>query len=192
MSETQPTKTRFTAKVITFSAIALALATVIATFIKFKGPFWFNGGSITLFSMLIICMIGYWYGPAVGLTAAFAYSILQFITGPYVMHPAQVILDYPLAFTSLGLSGFFYQKKNGLLTGYIVGCLARLFFHCVSGAIFYTEYFGSAIDKLTALGAGIVYNMSYIIPEMILTILLISLPPVKSAIARVKTMAIQQ
>ena len=115
MSETQPTTTRFTAKVITFSAIALALATVIATFVKFKGPFWFNGGSITLFSMLIICMIGYWYGPAIGLTAAFAYSILQFITGPYVMHPAQVILDYPLAFTSLGLSGFFYKKKNGLL-----------------------------------------------------------------------------
>ncbi len=97
-------KTRFTPKVITFSAIALALATVIATFVKFKGPFWFNGGSITLFSMLLVCMIGYWYGPVVGLTAAFAYSILQFITGPYVMHPAQVILDYPLAFTALGLS----------------------------------------------------------------------------------------
>lgn len=182
-------KKLFTPKVLTFSAIALALATVIATFVKFKGPFWFNGGSITLFSMLLICIIGYWYGPVVGLIAAFAYSILQFITGPYVMHPAQVILDFPLAFTALGLSGFFYKKKNGLLIGYIVGVLARLVFHCISGAIFYTEYLGSAVDKMAALGAGIIYNMSYIIPEMVLTIILISLPPVKKAIANVTEMA---
>ena len=183
-------KNKFSAKVIAFSALAIALATVIATFVKFKGPFWFNGGSITLFSMLMICMIGYWYGPVIGLISAFAYSILQFITGPYVLHPVQVILDYPLAFTALGLSGFFYKKKNGLLIGFIVGASVRLLFHCISGAIFYTEYLGSAMDKLSALLTGVVYNMSYIVPEMILTIILISLPQVKNAINRVRSMAL--
>ena len=100
-------------KQLVFSAAAIALATVISVVIKL--PSLPNGGSVTLFSMLVITLIGYWYGPATGLLAAFAYGILQFITGPYVVHPVQVLLDYPLAFGALGLSGFFSKKKNGLL-----------------------------------------------------------------------------
>jgi len=115
-------------KALVFSAVSVALATVIATVLKLPSlPF---GGSVTLFSMLLICLVGYWYGPAVGLTAAVAYGILQFITGPYVVHPLQVLLDYPLAFGALGLSGFFHRKKHGLLLGYIAGVAGRFF--CVA------------------------------------------------------------
>ena len=96
---------KITTKQIVFSAMAIALATVISVAIKL--PSLPNGGSTTLFSMLIVCLIGYWYGPKVSLIAAIAYGILQFIVGPYVVHPLQVILDYPLAFGALGLSGFF-------------------------------------------------------------------------------------
>ena len=108
-------KHSITAKQIVFSGVALALATVISTVIKL--PSLPNGGSITLFSMLIVCLIGYWYGPKVGIVASIAYGILQFIVGPYVVHPAQVLLDYPLAFGALGLSGFFYKSKHGLHKG---------------------------------------------------------------------------
>ena len=85
--------------------MAIALATVICVAIKL--PSLPNGGSVTLFSMLIICLIGYWYGPKVGIIAAITFGILQFIVGPYVVHPLQVILDFPLAFGALGLSAFF-------------------------------------------------------------------------------------
>ena len=54
---------KITTKQIVFSAAAIALATVIATspYTKFKWPWlWFNGGSITLFSLLFITLIGYW------------------------------------------------------------------------------------------------------------------------------------
>ena len=88
-----------TTKKLVFSAAAIALATVISVVIKL--PSLPNGGSVTLFSMLCICLVGYWYGLKTGLTAAVAYGILQFITGPYVVHPAQVLLDYPLAFAAL-------------------------------------------------------------------------------------------
>ena len=128
-------------KQLVFSAMAIALATVISVVIKL--PSLPNGGSTTLFSMLIVCLIGYWYGPVTGLIGAFAYGILQFITGPYVVHPAQVLLDYPLAFAALGLSGFFHNKKNGLITGFLVGAAGRFFFHMVSGLIFYTTYVDS-------------------------------------------------
>lgn len=182
-----PTKKGISTKQIVFSAMAIALATVICIVVKL--PSLPNGGSVTLFSMLIVSLVGYWYGPGVGITAAVAYGILQFITGPYVVHPAQVILDYPLAFGALGLSGFFKDKKNGLQVGYIVGVFGRFFWAMVSGLIFYTEYVDSLQGNAAAIWASTAYNLSYILPEAVLTILLISIPTVKKAMGAIKTMA---
>ena len=181
---------KITTKQIVFSAMAIALATVISVAIKL--PSLPNGGSITLFSMLIICLIGYWYGPKVSLITAIAYGILQFIVGPYVVHPLQIALDYPLAFGALGLSGFFCTSKNGLIKGFLAGSMGRLLMHCISGVIFYTTYVGDLIGNVTAIWAGILYNMSYIIPEVILTLLLLALPPVRKAFAELKKMALSE
>ena len=189
-NRTTEQKKKITTRQIVFSAMAIALATVIAVVIKL--PSLPNGGSVTLFSMLIVTLVGYWYGPVVGITAAVAYGILQFITGPYVVHPAQVILDYPLAFGALGLSGFFKDKKNGLLTGYIVGVIGRFFWAMVSGLIFYTEYVDSLQGKMAAIWASTAYNLSYLLPEAVLTIILISLPAVKKAMGSIKAMATGQ
>ncbi|MDL2301653.1 energy-coupled thiamine transporter ThiT [Lachnospiraceae bacterium OttesenSCG-928-D06] len=174
-------------KKLVFSAAAIALATVIATVIKL--PSLPAGGSATLFSMLVISLVGYWYGPVSGISAAFAYGVLQFITGPYVLNPIQVLLDYPLAFGALGLSGFFHNKKQGLLIGFSVGVLGRFIFHTISGLIFYTTYIGDASADILAIWASLLYNLSYLLPEAILTILLIALPPVRKMLARLKTMA---
>lgn len=178
---------KITTKQIVFSAMAIALATVISVVIKL--PSLPNGGSVTLFSMLVICLIGYWYGPKISIIAALAYGILQFITGPYVVHPLQVLLDYPLAFGALGLSGFFCNSKHGLIKGFLAGSMGRLLMHCISGVIFYTTYVGDLIGNITAIWAGILYNMSYIIPEVILTLVLLALPPVRKAFAELKTLA---
>lgn len=183
-------KQKITVRQIVFSGIAIALAIVIASYLKIKGPFWFNGGSITLFSMLLVVLIGWWYGPVTGIIGALAYSLLQFITGPYVLSPLQVILDYPLAFGALGLSGFFSKAKNGLVKGYIAAVLGRLFFHCVSGIIFYTEYVGTFAGNAKAVWGSILYNMSYIIPEAVVTLIIISLPPMKKGLNMIKQMAL--
>lgn len=174
-------------KQLVFSAAAIALATVISAVIKL--PSLPNGGSTTLFSMLVMCLIGYWYGPAAGLISGFAYGILQFITGPYIVHPAQVLLDYPLAFCALGLSGFFHNRKNGLVIGYLAGTFGRFLFHEISGFIFYTSYVDSLKGNLAALWASTAYNLSYILPEVLLTLLLLSLPAVRSLLARLKILA---
>lgn len=180
-------KNKFSTKQLVFCAMALALATVISTVIKL--PSLPNGGSITLFSMLIVCLTGYWYGPVIGLITGVAYGILQFIIGPYFVHPMQVLFDYPLAFGALGLSGFFCNKKHGLLFGYIAGVTGRFVFHMISGLIFYTEYVGDTHGNLLAILASTQYNLSYILPEMIATIILIALPPVANALEKVKKMA---
>lgn len=175
-------------KELVFSAMSIALAIVIATVIKL--PSLPAGGSATLFSMLIICLIGYWYGPLTGLWCAFAYGILQFITGPYVLHPLQVLLDYPLAFGALGLSGFFHNSKYGLIKGYIAGVTGRYLFHSISGAIFYTTYVGDLGGNFSALLAGLAYNLTYILPEAVCTIILLVLPPVDKAMKRLKQLAL--
>ncbi len=183
-------KNKLTTRKLVFCAMALALATVISTVIKL--PSLPAGGSITLFSMLVICLVGYWYGPVIGLITALAYGVLQFITGPYVVHPVQVLLDYPLAFGALGLSGFFWQKKNGLIIGYVAGVLGRLLMHEISGYLFYTEYVsGDPGANLSAIWASTVYNMSYILPEMILTLILLCLPQIRDMLKRLKALANQ-
>ena len=63
-------KAVLTTKQLVYSAVAIALA-VVCSMIKFANlPM---GGSITLFSMLFIALIGYWDGPYVGIMTAVAY-----------------------------------------------------------------------------------------------------------------------
>jgi len=181
---------KFTTKQLVFAAMAIALATVVATVIKL--PSLPNGGSVTLFSMLLVTLVGYWYGPVVGITAAVGYGILQFITGPYVVHPLQVIIDYPMAFGALGFSGFFANKKNGLLKGYLAGVVGRFFFASVSGLIFYTVYVDAFSENIVAIWASLVYNMTYILPEAVITVILISFPAVKRALVHIKELATQR
>ncbi len=174
-------------KQLTFSALAIALAIVVSTIIKL--PSLPNGGSITLFSMLIISMVGYCYGPAVGFIAAVAYGVLQFIIEPYFVHPMQVLLDYPLAFGALGISGFFSKKKNGLIYGYILGILGRLFFHEVSGLIFYTTYAGNLQDNIAAISVVLLYNASYVLTEGVMTLILLAFPAVRNMLEKVKRLS---
>ena len=149
----QRTTGMFTAKKLVFSAMAIALATVIATVIKL--PSLPNGGSVTLFSMLVVTLVGYWYGPAVGITASVTYGILQFITEPYAIHPIQVLLDYPVAFGALGFSGFFSKSKHGLVKGYIAAVVGRFFFSSVSVKTLTTQPFFRSVFIATSMLAAL-------------------------------------
>ena len=175
---------KMSAKQLAFCAVALALAMVTSMIKIFRFPF---GGSVTLFSMLFICLIGYFYGPGTGILTAVAYGVLQFILGPYIYTPIQVVVDYPLAFGALGLAGLFWKSKNGLLKGYIIGVVGRWVFSVISGWVFFGEY---AWDGWAALPYSLCYNGAYIYAEAIITIILISIPPVKKAINYVKNMAL--
>ena len=99
---------RYSTKQLVFSAVAMALATVTSIIKLFEMPL---GGSVTLFSMLFIVLIGYWYGPKAGLMTGFAYGLLQFVMEPVFYSIPQMIVDYPLAFGALGLSGFFFWQE---------------------------------------------------------------------------------
>lgn len=172
-------------KQLVFCAIAMALALVTSYLEVYSFPF---GGSVTLFSMLFVCLIGYLYGPKTGIIVAVAYGLLQFTIKPYIYHPIQILFDYPLAFGALGLSGFFCKSKNGLVKGYLLGITGRWIFSTLSGYIFFGAY---AWEGWNPLPYAMVYNGAYIYAEGIVTIAILSLPVVKKAFDQVKKMSLQ-
>lgn len=167
---------------LVFSAAAMALAMVTSEIKLVDMPM---GGSVTLCSMLFICLIGYLFGLRTGLTAAAAYGFLQLIMNPYIISIAQMLTDYIFAFGALGLSGIFSNKKHGLVKGYLLGVLGRFFFTFLSGMIFFGSY--AADYNMTAPVYSFVYNGSYLGLEALISVVLILLPPVHKGILKVKS-----
>lgn len=175
-------------KQIVFCAAAMALS-FLTSYIKLVSmPY---GGSITLFSMLFICLIGYWYGPGVGVMTGLAYGILQFLQEPFVLSLFQVCCDYVLAFAGLGLAGLFHKSKHGLVKGYILGILVRGAFHSLGGYLYWMDYMPENFPQALTAVYPLVYNYSYILAEGVLTVIILSLPPVAKAFALVKKSALE-
>ena len=168
---------------LVFSAMGIALAMVTSYIKVWEMPM---GGSVTLLSMLFICLIGYWFGAKYGIITGAAYGLLQFVVDPYVLSIPQVLFDYPFAFGALGLSGFFSNRKFGLQIGYIVGVLGRFVFSTLSGVIFFAAY---APEGMNPWVYSTLYQGSYLGTEGIVTLIIISLPPVTRALNLVKRQA---
>lgn len=171
-------------KQLVFCAAAMALAMVTSNIKLYDPPF---GGSITLFSMLFICLIGYWFGLRTGLMAACAYGILQLVTNPYIISIPQMLTDYLFAFGALGLSGVFAGKKHGLVKGYLLGVFGRFIFTFLSGMIFFGIY--AADYGMSAPVYSFVYNGSYIGGEALLTVAVLAVPALQKGLAHIKTLA---
>lgn len=174
------------AKPLVFCGAALALAFIASYLQIIKMPL---GGSVTLCSMLIICLIGYWYGVRVGLVAGFAYGILQFLQEPIVLTFFQVCCDYLLGFAALGLAGAFRNKKNGLVKGYLLAVLVRGAFHTLGGYLYWMEYIPEDFPQKLVFMYPFIYNYSFILAEAVLTLIVINLPPMAKALAQLKQYA---
>ncbi len=167
-------KVKLTTKVLVLIAVTVALSTVLGSLTLYKMP---QGGSITPGSMVPILLLSFIYGPEVGFLTGLIYGFINLITGPYILHPMQVLLDYPLPFMLLGLSGYF---KNTYL-GCSVGVLGRFISHVLSGVIFFADYAGNQNPWIYS----IVYNGSYLLPELFLTLIIFALLP----LGRLKSIA---
>ncbi len=156
-------------RALTETAVLVAIAFVLS-FFKFE-LWWPNGGSVTPVSMLFILVIGIRRGPVWGIGGALAYSLLQILQG-FSPPPTEtalnfvlvVLLDYVIAFTVLGLSGFFSKKKNGILYAAPVCLFLRFLCHFASGIIVWSSWVRD--DVLFSLS----YNGSYMGVELLLTL----------------------
>lgn len=185
LSKSEKTKNKLilTTKQLAFCAMALALGTVLSNIKVFRFP---TGGSVTLLSMLVIALPGYFFGLFPGILTGVAYGTLQLIIDPYVLYPTQLVVDYILAFGALGLSGLFVKQKYSLLKGYIAAIIGRYVFAVISGWIFFGSY---AWDGWSALPYSLAYNAIYIFAEAAITVIILLIPAVTKAMSQVKKMA---
>jgi thiamine transporter len=154
--------TKIIAEVVSFVALATALS-----YIKvYSLP---EGGSVTAGSMVPILWLALRRGPRVGLFAAIVYGLVQLAIEPFIVHPAQLLLDYPLAFGALGLAGLF---QNHPFIGVNVGIWSRFIAHFISGIIFFANY---APEGMHPAVYSAIYNGSYILPELGISIYIIYL-----------------
>ena len=149
-------------KIIAEIAMFVALATVLSNIKIFQLP---QGGSVTAASMVPILWLALRRGPKVGLFAAIVYGLVQVAFDPYIVHPAQLLLGYPIAFGALGVAGFF-QKRPYI--GVTLGIIGRFVAHFFSGIIFFAEFAEGDPVIYSAI-----YNGGYLLVELAISIYII-------------------
>ena len=176
------TKTMAVCALLTAMAIALSYITL------FRMP---QGGSITLFSMVPIVLAGYFYGTRRGLMVGAAVGLLNLLFGPYVIHPVQMLLDYPIAFGALAIGAPLRDKcgKLSLTVTYLVGVLGRYICAVLSGVIFFGAY---APENFSALTWSLWYNLTYLAVEGVITVVLLNVPQIRSMFERIRDQAIAE
>ncbi len=152
-------------KCIALAGVLVAMSFGLSYIKIFKLP---QGGSITLVSLLPIMIFSYAYGTKKGVLVCFCYGLLQAIQDPWIVHPAQFLLDYPVAFACIGLSGAFnsipkLQKapQLAILLGGILASALRYISHLLSGVFAFATYAGDVNPWIYSMG----YN-SFVFVDM--------------------------
>lgn len=169
-------KVLFMVEVALFSAIATVLD-------LFSFSAWGQGGSISL-QMLPIFIMCFRWGWKGGYSTGLVFGLLQMLTG-YIVNPIQGILDYPVAFTLVGLSAitakYVHQslRKNSKLKSFLyitmgcfIGSCARLIVHILSAMIFFSAF---APENQSVWLYSVVYNASYVMPSCAVNVVVLLL-----------------
>ncbi len=156
--------------------VMTALATALSFVKLWKMPL---GGSVTLFSMLPISLIGIKNGWKYGLGTGIAYSLIQLFQSviqgdvfPYLQgvwaFVICILFDYIIPFTVLGLSGVFKKIKPfrdfGIYLGVAVTFIARFLCHFVTGVTIWGQW-----DEASAYTFSLAYNGQYMGVELLLS-----------------------
>ncbi|MDO4867221.1 MAG: energy-coupled thiamine transporter ThiT, partial [Clostridia bacterium] len=188
---------KWNSRQISMGAMCIAIAFVLSCIRLFRMP---QGGSITPAAMLPLILFMVACGPLKGFVVGCAYGLLQLITDPYVIHPIQLLVDYPLAYGAmiLGCLAMPRQKEGskllkltddkGTTTGYVesmptrmsirlpiavlLAGIGRYIMAVLSGAIFFSEYAG----EQNAWVYSLVYNISYLGPDTLVCMLIACIP----------------
>ena len=157
-------------------AILVALAFVLSFVKLWQLP---NGGSLTP-AMFPILLYAQRWGVGRGVTAGFVFGLLQLLfDGAYAWGWQSMVLDYLLAFPPLGLAGAFRGKAWGIFPGTVIGCLGRYLVHHISGVTIYRIIEPTAVPGLGTYDNphlySLVYNGSYMLPNMLLAIAIAAL-----------------
>jgi thiamine transporter len=163
VSKTGVFPTRLLAEIIVLVAVGGALSLISHFF--FSLP---QGGSINI-GMVPILWLALRRGPKIGIFAGTVFGIVDLAIEPFVVHPIQLILDYPLAFAALGLAGFFRKVP---VIGVIVAVTGRFLCHFTSGVVYFADY---APEGMSPIVYSAIYNGVYIVPSILVCAVVVGL-----------------
>ena len=166
-------RSKWNAGMIAKAAMCIALSYLLSLIKVFRMPM---GGTVTLVSMLPLILFAVAYGPLEGIVVGCTYGLLNLLIDPYVIHPLQLLADYPMAYAAVVLACVAnvlpVKKIFKLPIAVLLGYLGRYLMAVLSGCVFFAEYAGDQ----NALIYSLVYNISYIGPEMIACAALMFIP----------------
>ena len=167
-------------RVLVEGALMIAMATVLSYIKILNMP---QGGAITL-EMIPLVVMGIRHGVKPGCFTGFVHGLLQMILGfSNVLYcqtlAAQIgciLLDYLLAFTVLGLAGFFgnmfgKNKLVGYTVGSIIAGLLRFLCSFLSGWLLWGDY---APEGMNVAWYSLTYNGAYMIPDIIIVAVVVA------------------
>ena len=159
-------KTKTRTRIIAEGAVAVALSVILKDILPpiLRLP---QGGSVSAAGMVPLFWFSLRYGLRTGLEIGLVYGLVHMALGGYMINPVQAILDYPLAYAMLGLSGLFRKHP---IAGVGAGILGRFICHFISGVAFFAIY---APEGMNLALYSAIYNGSYLAIEFIISSLII-------------------
>jgi len=146
-------------KSVSYGAICLAMSFALSYIKLWAMP---QGGSITLVSLLPLMLYSQMFGLRKGVFIGLIYGIMQAIQDPWILHPMQFLLDYPIAFACIGICSLFTQSgikdKKGIAlfaAGSVLAVSLRYMSHVISGIFAFSMW---AQEGYTAVAWGFLYN----------------------------------
>lgn len=166
-------KTRWDSRKIAMAAMCIAIGFVLNCIRLYRMP---QGGSITPASMLPMVLFMVACGPLQGFVVGCAYGLLQLLTDPYVIHPIQMLLDYPLAWGAMAIccmANLLPEKSRiRLPLAVLLAGVGRYIMAVLSGAIFFAEYAGEQNAWIYSL----IYNITYLGPDTLVCMIVACIP----------------
>ena len=170
----------FDALSMSFAAMCVAMSFALSYVRFFRMPM---GGSITFASMLPVMLYSYMFGCRKGVIAGLVLGVLQAVQDSWLLHPAQFMLDYTVAFAAIGLTGcirglklFAGNMRLQFTLGALIGGVLRFVSHFFSGAFAFGS-FGAGYAEDYGIAAlsnpylySLIYQCMYVIPEVIIVI----------------------
>lgn len=157
--------TKIFAEIIVLVALAAVLGFISHNLSILRLP---QGGSINL-GMVPIFWLALRRGWKIGFFAGAVFGIVDMTFEPFIVHPVQFILDYPLAFAVLGFSGFF---RGYPVVGVAIGGFGRFICHFISGIVYFSDYAPVGMSPVVYSAS---YNGVYLIPSILICAIIIGI-----------------
>ena len=170
----QMRRIHFTTSMLINVALMLALTIVLHQLRIFHMP---QGGSVTLGAMVPLLFLTYRYGAGIGCLAGFVYGMINLMQDAFIVHPLQVLFDYPLPYMALAIAA---AVPGRIYLGAVLAFAARFLCHYISGVVFFGSY---APPDTSPYLYSLVFNTTYLVPEAVICLLLLRILPVPRLLA---------